>query len=433
MAVKVFRAATTKEALMQIAEALGMDAVVVSRRVEKDHLGNCTVEINATSSHDSVASNMGQLATKPKSILSHWSTLAILLAVLGILFSLIFFGNDDTSDVQTTSEQWVRKGYQALKDAVGMYGVEKKPVIEMRLDEALTSFRWAIERDSTNARAYVGMAKYMLVHDQLYNSNPKFPNTIISETEKYLEKALSLEANLPEAYAVRGQLRHQYLFEFKGAEQDYLRAIQSGLENHDVLPLYINLHILNGDFRRAIDLAKSVFDDGNASERIFLMWFHCHFYQGSFAEAQEVLRLAEEAFPSSLLLLSQNFWLSLAVGDDDMAMQWATRIVLNYSRTGDLGKIKSAYDKGGIKAALQVIYRNYNSGYDDYTQARYHTLMDEEESAIDDLMRCFTGGKYADVILSAYDPILAPLKNHSRFLQLHSQLDGKVNWITTDD
>ncbi|MEO8071884.1 MAG: winged helix-turn-helix domain-containing protein [Acidobacteriota bacterium] len=105
-------------------------------------------------------------------------------------------------------------------------------------EKAVEFFNQALEKDSTYALAYVGLANCYLSGDFNYtNTTPKR----VAMVQAAVQKALEIDDTLGEAYAVLAINKCYYEWDFAGAERDYKRAIE-------LSPNYATAHHWYADF-----------------------------------------------------------------------------------------------------------------------------------------------------------------------------------------
>ena len=91
------------------------------------------------------------------------------------------------------------------------------------LKKSIEYFERAIERDSDYALAYAGIAE-AYVH--LVYFGRLQPRDLYSKAKEAAEKALRIDEQIAEAYAMRAVVRLVYDFDWTGSEQDFKRAIE---------------------------------------------------------------------------------------------------------------------------------------------------------------------------------------------------------------
>src|SRR5205807_2695995 len=90
-------------------------------------------------------------------------------------------------------------------------------------EKAITYFEQAIEKDTSYALAYSGMADcYALLAD--YAARP--PNETMPKAKAAALKALQIDSNLAEAHASLAQIVHDYDWDYTGALREIDRAIE---------------------------------------------------------------------------------------------------------------------------------------------------------------------------------------------------------------
>jgi tetratricopeptide (TPR) repeat protein len=88
--------------------------------------------------------------------------------------------------------------------------------------KAIEYFEQAIRLDPNFARAYSGMAHAYIASGNLGGGLPRVE---YEKAKQAVTKALELDNNLTEGYAVLGELKFIYEWDFAGAEKDLLRAL----------------------------------------------------------------------------------------------------------------------------------------------------------------------------------------------------------------
>ncbi len=87
--------------------------------------------------------------------------------------------------------------------------------------KAIEYFEQAIRLDPNYARAYSGMARAYIASGSLGGGLPREQN---EKAREAVAKALELDGNLAESYAVRADLKFKYEWDFAGAEKDLATA-----------------------------------------------------------------------------------------------------------------------------------------------------------------------------------------------------------------
>jgi eukaryotic-like serine/threonine-protein kinase len=122
----------------------------------------------------------------------------------------------------------------------GRYFFQKRG--ETALHRALDYFQQAIQRDSTFARAWAGMAD---VYGLLPLYSPVSNDSVMPLALHAIDRAISLDSMLPEAFASRGSLL-QSSWQWGRAEADYKRALALDPNNATAHQWYGEMLLING-------------------------------------------------------------------------------------------------------------------------------------------------------------------------------------------
>ncbi|MGD1048384.1 MAG: hypothetical protein ABR899_06480, partial [Candidatus Krumholzibacteriaceae bacterium] len=89
--------------------------------------------------------------------------------------------------------------------------------------KSIQYFQQAIDKDSTYAQAYAGMAE---AYDNLASMGIEPPRKMWPKVKQYTEKALSLDPSLAEGMLLKADVKFCWDWDIKGAEEEYKRAIE---------------------------------------------------------------------------------------------------------------------------------------------------------------------------------------------------------------
>ena len=148
------------------------------------------------------------------------------------------------------------------------------------LKQAAELFEQAVALDVRYAQAYAGIgASYILLGDSGFGAIP--PGEAKARARAAMEKALELDPNIPEAYAVLGNLQINYDWDRQAAEKSFRRAIE-----------------LNPNY---------------ATAHHWLGW--CLIAQRRFEEAEAEFERASELDPTSMSITSEQGYPAFFAGD----------------------------------------------------------------------------------------------------------------------
>ena len=103
----------------------------------------------------------------------------------------------------------------------GRFHWNKRMVDDIK--KAVNYFNQAIEKDSSYALAYVGLAQTYVLFPQFFGSPGK---EYYPRAEVAARRALELDENLAEAYSALGLINYVYAWDWLGAEREFKKAIE---------------------------------------------------------------------------------------------------------------------------------------------------------------------------------------------------------------
>ncbi len=288
---------------------------------------------------------------------------------------------------------------------------------EKDLMAAMKHFKEAIALDSNYAIAYSGLA-------DVYSFLPwKVPRIKYSDfqaqAEQAAKKALSLDPNLAEAHASFGWYKTDFIQDYKGAEMEFLRAIEL---NPNYAPSH---HFYAMTLARMGRIDKAQIERRKAYELepynhhyswgygIVLLWSRQ--YDAAIIQFQRTLELDSNNTSAwfSLgvaYLLAKKYedatraivrWAELE-GENKEAMQHYVTLVEEYDRTG---KPVSPTPE------LEVIFAKMNR------QLLLYAHLGQKEKALDDVERLFDEGNYGFLFL----PFIDFIRSEPRFIALEQK------------
>ena len=204
----------------------------------------------------------------------------------------------------------------------GVYFVHK--AVEADIYKGITYFQQAIARDSMYAPAHAGVAT---AYGYLLGLGLIYPREGYPKVKMYAEKALALDPILAEGVGLIADLKYNYDWDVKGAEECFKRALELD-------PNYADLHLNYG-------------------------WFLAG--QGRFDAGIAELRQARQLDPLSVVMTQQLAQVYALAGQNDSALAYAQRAaeidstfpLINVTR-GYVYLAQGAYAKAIEEAQRQV-------------------------------------------------------------------------------
>jgi tetratricopeptide (TPR) repeat protein len=274
------------------------------------------------------------------------------------------------------------------------------------------------------APPYVGLANY-------YTALPFFANVspaeVLPKARTALVRALELDETLAEAHAVNAYIRAYYEWDWRGAEQEFRRALE-------LRPNYADAYFSYSRFlasRRRLD--EAIAQLGRAVEldplslslqanRALLDYF-----AGRYDEAERRLRDVLQHDSTDVLAK----WGLALVAEQQGKPEVAIAILepISGSSLNRKSSLGHAYAVAGKAArARGVLDSLHAAGAQGYVPAYYfalvHAGLGERDQALRDLERAYEERSTVLAYL-LIDPRLAPLRDDPRFLTLARRLEGE--------
>ncbi|HEY2325683.1 MAG TPA: protein kinase [Thermoanaerobaculia bacterium] len=314
-----------------------------------------------------------------------------------------------TSASPEAYQAYLRGRYQLNKDT------------EESLRKALEYFNQAIEEQPDYALAYAGLASTYYELSNIYMS----PNEVMPRAREAAERAVHLDASLPEAHSALALVRAWYDWDFAAGEKEFRRAIELNPNNADAHRVYGDFLIVRRQFDRGLAEKKRAEQLDPLS--VVASWDvgRAYFYEGRFAEAEQQAKKTitlDEKFPSVYLLRTQ---IALAQNrlPDAIALAKQTIAVGGpkplYVST--LGYIEAlAGDRAGAEATIAQL--NASPGYTlPLFLARVNAALGNRDQAMGWLEKLYSE-RSESIVWLRVDPTLQSLRNDPRFVALEKRV-----------
>ena len=256
---------------------------------------------------------------------------ALMVVVCSALGLTYFFRNRTSSNVPYKSATFISASANPTpnqgttnKEAYRYY-VQGKNLFNKRNPEsdkkAIENFEQAILLDPNFALAYVGLAKAYHGMVGLGSGSPRIEH---EKAKQAVKKALELDNNLAEAYAVRGITNYSYEWDFVAAEEDLTTAIELEPNNSTV------------------------------------QWGHAFLcaYSGRFEQALKEIETAQAIEPGTVIYERDRGRILYYWRRYDEAIIQLTRSLELKSDAGSIWLVRSYEMKGDYSAAFEVFIKN---------------------------------------------------------------------------
>ena len=345
-------------------------------------------------------------------------------------------GNDLLARFATTSNSLTTKRGTTSEEAYRLY-LQGKNLTETRnlplnhtapaARKAVEYFEQAIRLDPNFARAYSGMAHAYISSG---NIGGGLSRVEYEKAKQAVTKALELDNNLAEGYAVRGELKLTYEWDFVGAEKDLLRAIELEPNNDLAHGQYAAYLTVRGRFDEAIAETKTALEiDPNSVKYQHyngVILYHARRYDESILQFNRVVEV-DENFATTY------GWLMLAYemkGDNARAYEWFMK---NQKRANSehIELYQNAYETLGWQGVRQKLLeleklseQKPSSNY--YRLARQCAMLGEKEQAFEYLNKAIEK-RHGQLTMLNVEPSLDILRDDPRFDELVRRVGLKGN------
>lgn len=281
--------------------------------------------------------------------------------------------------------------------------------------KAVEYFKKAIELDPDFARAYSGIAHAFIASG---NRGSGLPRDEYEKAKEAVTKALELDNNLSESYAVSGELKFVYEWNFTGAEKDLLRAVELEPASHPAHEQYASLLAVRGRFEEAITEAKIAQEIAPNSPAVQESCGRILYLARRYDEAILQFKRKMEVFNQS----SGWLWLAYEMRGD-YAGAYESFIKLQEKTDAEHLEIyQTAYQTAGWRGVRQKYFEKQkleenNPGSNLYALARQSALLGEKEQAFEYLNKAIEK-RHAQVVMLGVEPSFDILRDDPRFDEL---------------
>ncbi len=289
---------------------------------------------------------------------------------------------------------------------------------ESAAQKAVEYFEQAVRLEPNYALAYSGMAHAYIDSGNLGGGLPR---------EEYLKartavtKALELDNNLSEAYAVRGELKFTYEWDFAGAEKELLRALELDPNNDLAHERYAFCLAVRSRFDEAVSEAKTAQEiNPNSLQHQHVggvILYLARRYDEAIVQQRRVIEVDENH-------ATAYSWLSLASdlnGDDAAAFEWFMKSQKRKdSENAEL--FQKTYETSGWQGVRQKFFElqklnEQKPSANLYAMARQCALLGDKEQAFEYLNKAVEKHQGQMVMLNV-EPSFDNLRDDPRFDEL---------------
>lgn len=383
------------------------------------------ISLNETNLADEIAPIQIQTQTTVAKSPTRWIFALVLLVGILCVTGLAYWSRSGkTVNLANTPENTTSEAMQAYTRGKMIMG---KRNVENREEKAIDEFQKAVTLDPTLALAYAGLAE-AYVALAIKDSNAQSDNNY-AKAKSAVGKALELDANLMEGYLIRGWIKRNADWNWKGAEADLRRAIEinpqnavahqrlsyvlSPLGKHDealkeiqlayqldpiadnVLGARFPILEARGEYDEALKEAEIYLRENKGNNNALRVYATFHYHKSDYAK---VIELGENALGGNSI---------------KSPFAWYSLLAAAYQKTGQTEKSSEFLEK------LKLLTRSDTRAI--YSLAMNYAENGQIDEAIDALRKCL---ELHEERMSwiAVEPRFANLKNDSRFRQILSEM-----------
>ena len=286
--------------------------------------------------------------------------------------------------------------------------------------KAIEYFEQAVRIDPNFASAYASMAYAYRASGTLGGG---FPREQFEKAKEAVNKALELDSNLAEAYAVRGDLRPRYERDWAGAESDLLRAVELEPNNDLAHAIYADFLVQRySRFDEAlaeIETALAI-NPGSLAHlrdrgRIF---YFARRYDEAIVELKRVLEI-DKNFNTAYGWL----WRAYAMkGDDAGAYEY---FIKNRANADYIEPLQKAYEtvgwQGLLRKRIELQKLDEQKPHNYYEMATCSAMTGEKEQALEYMNKAIEKGQ-SQIVMFNIEPAFDSLRDDPRYRDLMKRI-----------
>jgi serine/threonine-protein kinase len=293
----------------------------------------------------------------------------------------------------------------------GRFFWNKRAVSDLEL--AIEYFEEAIALDSTYAQAWAGLA-------DAYLMLPFYSDTISSaqavpRSRRAAERALMLNADLPEAHTTLAYALAIYDWDWQASEREFRRAIALDPNYATAHKWYRDVLTAMGRYEEALAAARRAADLDPRSPNVRTIVAISHWVLGQEEEALSEFERALELDPTFPLTLMHVSWFHWVRGDTARYFAARERLDAVSERGGvSASALRQAYAAGGPDSVLHLQVEAPGARLKPVDRAKWHVLLGDLDAAFLDLEQAERERSVWLPIGTTY-PYMAPLRADPRY------------------
>lgn len=293
------------------------------------------------------------------------------------------------------------------------------------LAAAIVHFQSAVAADPDYARAHAGLAD---AYALLSYYTPVAAAEGAPKARAAALRALELDGRLAEAYAALAQVKSDYYWDWRGAERDFLRAIELNPDYADGRHWYAEYLSKLGRYEEAVEQYTRAAELSPLSLIIATNLAHAYYFSRDYDRAIAICRQAlalDPNFPNAHADLGRALLLKGTTGEAVRTLESAVR--LDAGPVNGQGRLGYAYAAAGRPAEARRILQHLMApaagrSVSPLAVALVHLGLGRKDEALLWLSRAVD--EHATYVASIQvDPLFDPLRQDPRFKELLARMN----------
>jgi TolB-like protein/DNA-binding winged helix-turn-helix (wHTH) protein/Tfp pilus assembly protein PilF len=286
------------------------------------------------------------------------------------------------------------------------------------IDESTKCFEQSIEKDPGFALAYAGLA------DSYLANAIGSPQDFYPKAKAAASRALELDDDLAEPHAALGAEKADFEYDWKGAEQEFKRAIELNPNYAEAHFRYAWTYLIPlGKSEQAIAEMKKALELDPFSRMYNTIFGLTYFYARKYDQAEEQFKKAIELNPDFFVTRYHLAWLYSHLGQYQNAITELTkgRLLTSDDRikiaASEDAALRRAFATEGAQGFWQQIQREnekFGRSVGEFDTPQVYARLGEREKALEELQRNYEERRALGTLLNV-DPAFDSLRSDQRF------------------
>ena len=238
------------------------------------------------------------------------------------------------------------------------------------------------------------------------------------------DRAIELDPEMPEGWAVRAFARFALEGNWSAAESDFQRALELGPTSADVLQSYSNYLTDRARHAEAIETSRKAEDRAPfsvaASRQVAWAYYMARQFDNAIRQARRTLEIEPGYVPARTVLARA----LLFAGKPAEGISELQAVGRDYEHMLALGYAMAGRRGDATRLLATILSPAYDRAAAPYEVALVHAALGNQSQAVDALEAAYAA-KDASMTELAVDPMLDPLRDNPRFIALLDRVSSR--------